>query len=162
GDTTRSIGLWWSALTQRFRFGLPGSAFIDSTDTFAAGQFYYVAATYDGATFKLFVNGILEAQQALVTTISYSSLAPWTIGSSDANYRSIAPRTWNGVIDDVAIANRAFSGTEIQAIYAAGSAGKGVGNSGSGIVVTGGAGGNTIGGTTAAARNIIGGNAGNG
>jgi hypothetical protein len=120
GHTAQSVSLWWSAQQQKFIFGF-GNAFTErivSTSTFPAGQWYHVAATYDGKIFTLYVNGVLEGMMALTKTIVYDSSIPWTIGSTANPYRSLgAPRTFNGVIDEVEIFNRALSQAEIQAIY---------------------------------------------
>src|SRR5262249_28824395 len=79
---------------------------------------YHVAVTYDGTTFKLYVNGNLEGSRALVKTITYDSTIPWTIGSTAAPIRSQGfPRTWNGVIDEVNFNSRAMSASEIQTIF---------------------------------------------
>src|SRR5262249_1808921 len=95
-----------------------------SQDSFTPGQFYHVAGTYDGATFRLFVNGALQGQLPLVKTITYTSLG-WSIGSSVEPFRSEGfPRTWNGVIDEVQIFSRALSASEIQSIVNAGGFGE--------------------------------------
>src|SRR5262249_29411186 len=109
---------------------------IDSTDTFPAGVFYHVAATYDGATFRLYVNGVLEGSYALATTFTYNTLQPWVIGAGNPPARNIGyPRTWNGVIDEVELLDRALSAAEIGDLYNAGSAGKCY--CGNGVVQTG-------------------------
>ena len=124
-STHASVQILWRATDNRFLFvfGNNTSDLIISTDAFAAGQFYSVTGTYDGSTFKLFVNGALEGQFAAARTISYSALT-WTIGSTDLTLRASSPRTWNGVIDEVQAFSRALTQTEIQAIYAADSAGE--------------------------------------
>jgi hypothetical protein len=127
GYTNVPISLGWSDQYKHFvfTFGNMNVERIASNPNFPPGQWYHVAATYDGSTFKLYVNGALEAQMALVKTISYSPLIPWTIGSTAAPIRAVGyPRTFNGVIDEVEIFNRALSPAEIQAIYQAGPAGK--------------------------------------
>ncbi len=127
GYTNVPISLAWSAQQQKFvfTFGVMTTERIVSSSTFPTGTFYYVAATYDGSTFKLYVNGALEAQMALVKTILYSPAIPWTIGSTAAPIRAVGyPRTFNGVIDEVEIFNRALTQGEIQSIYNAGPAGK--------------------------------------
>jgi hypothetical protein len=127
GHTDQSVSLWWSAQQQKFIFGFGNSSTerIVSSSTFPSGQWYHVAATYDGTTFKLYVNGALEGTMALTKTIVYDPAIPWTIGSTAAPFRTLgAPRTFNGVIDEVEIFNRALSQAEIQAIYQAGPAGK--------------------------------------
>jgi hypothetical protein len=113
-----SVQFNWRATDGRFlfMFGDADSDIIWSADAFPPGSFYLVAGTYDGSTFQLFVNGVLEGSLAEVKTVQYSS--PWAIGSA-----TIINRTWNGVIDEVQAFNRALSLSEIQAIYNAGSAG---------------------------------------
>src|SRR5205085_8332021 len=90
---------------------------IASSNTFAPGSFYSVAVTYDGTTLSLYVNGMPEAQAVLNQSITYYNSIPWTIGSTDAETRAAGfARTWNGVIDDVTVYNRALAATEIKAI----------------------------------------------
>jgi hypothetical protein len=127
GYTSVSISLGWSDQYKRFvfTFGDMNVERIASNPNFPPGQWYHVAATYDGSTFKLYVNGALEAQMALVKTILYSPAISWTIGSTAAPIRAVGyPRTFNGVIDEVEIFNRALTQDEIQSIYNAGPAGK--------------------------------------
>jgi hypothetical protein len=67
---------------------------------------------------KLYVNGNLEASKPFTSSITYDPSIPWTIGSTAAPIRAAGyPRTFNGVIDEVEIFNRALSQAEIQAIY---------------------------------------------
>jgi hypothetical protein len=120
GYTNVPISLGWSAQQQKFvfTFGNMNMDRIVSSSTFPAGQWYHVAATYDGQTFKLYVNGMLEGTVALAKTIVYDPAIPWTIGSTAPPIRAAGyPRTFNGVIDEVEIFNRALSQAEIQAIY---------------------------------------------
>jgi hypothetical protein len=122
-----SVGLKWRANPDDrfvFGFGDEESEVIYSTDTFPPGVFYFVAATYDGHTFKLYVNGVLEGSHAETKTIPYSSSHTWEIGSADAIIRSEGyPRTWNGVIDEAQAFNVALSQTKLQSIYKAGGSG---------------------------------------
>ena len=106
-----------------FTCGTIVSSAVVSSNTFTQGLFYHVAGTYDGTTFKLYVNGSLEGQQLDAGTPTWGNF--WSIGANPAFARNGGfPRTWNGVIDEVSIYNRALSMSEIQAIYNAGSAGK--------------------------------------
>jgi hypothetical protein len=118
------LQLNWDSPDERFLFVFGASSTaISSTDTFPPGSFYFVAATYDGKTFRLYVNGVLEGTYAQTGTIAYSS-STWTIGSADAEIRAIGyPRTWNGVIDEVQAYPAPLSASELLAIYKAGSAG---------------------------------------
>jgi Concanavalin A-like lectin/glucanases superfamily len=123
-DGSNGTAVWWRATDNHFLYGFGniGTDLIVSAHAFPPGQFYLVQATYDGATFKLYVNGALEASQAKVKTMVYST-TPWTIGSTNSQFRSSFPRTWIGVIDEVLVFNRALTDAEIQAMYAAGTAG---------------------------------------
>jgi cysteine-rich repeat protein len=118
-----SVQLNWTTQSGgRFLFGF-GSV-ITSTHAFPAGDFYHVAGTYDGTTFRLYVNGALEGSLSQAQTITYTSV-PWVIGANNPSGRGIGfPRTFNGVIDEVEIIGRALSGSEVVALYTAGTAGK--------------------------------------
>lgn len=120
-----SAALTWRATDQHFvfLFGSISSELISSADAFPAGVFYFVAGTYDGSTFQLFVNGVVEGSFPETKTVPYSS-NPWMIGSTQPLYFPLGyPRTWNGVIDEVDAYNAALSQSQIQAIYNAGAAG---------------------------------------
>src|SRR5207244_13011036 len=68
----------------------------------------HLAVTYDGATLRLYVNGIQTAAQA-VTGSLLSSTAPLRIGG-DAPWGEY----FSGTIDEVRVYNRALSAAEIQ------------------------------------------------
>jgi hypothetical protein len=140
-DCCTDYGLWWGTydsvdLTAKiypttansnflFNCGWTWSNCIVSADSFPPGNFYHVAGTYDGSMWKLYVNGILEGQLSSSQTIIYDPSIPWTIGNESwAYWRNQGwQATWNGVIDEVAVFNRALSSSEVAALYAAGSAG---------------------------------------
>ncbi len=125
-DTHNAIGLHWRATDSRFLFdfGSDSTEIVTSADTFPAGTFYFVAATYDGTTFRLFVNGALEGSMAETKTIPYSN-SGFIIGSTPPSYIAMGfARTWNGVIDEVQAFNRAPSPSEVQSIFNASSFGE--------------------------------------
>lgn len=125
-DYDLSVALYWSSMTNKFTFvfGNISSEMFESTDTFPAGTFYFVAGTYDGSTFRLYVNGVAEGSFKETKTIGYST-NPWSIGSSGQIGINVGyPRTLNGIIDEVQAFNRALTQTEIASIYNAGSAGE--------------------------------------
>lgn len=78
----------------------------------STGVWYQIAGTYDGATLKTYVNGVLDRQISVsgnMDTVAY----PITIGKtadSAGNY-------FNGLIDDARVYNRTLSPTEIAALY---------------------------------------------
>ena len=68
----------------------------------------HLAATYDGAAVKLFINGTEAAQLPAAGTIP-SGTGPLHIGGN-----SIWPEWFQGLIDEVRVYNRALSAAEIQ------------------------------------------------
>jgi hypothetical protein len=122
-----SVALHWRASPDYrflFIFGDVDSELIVSNDTFPPGAFYFVAGTYDGTTFRLYVNGVLEGTFTEAKTIPYSS-ETWEIGSTGPISRSEGyPRTFNGIIDEVEAFKGAISQATIQAIYEKGGIGK--------------------------------------
>ncbi|MFZ1219771.1 MAG: LamG domain-containing protein [Chthoniobacterales bacterium] len=132
-----TIALTWSAYTYRFRFdfGYPNSkSFIDSASGGPGtagpinygpdGQFHHVAGTYDGATYRFYVDGDLKGSINDATPVDYSGQSFWTIGTNLVPAAGQYYHTFNGVIDEVEIFNRALKQTEIQGIFKAGKAGK--------------------------------------
>jgi hypothetical protein len=74
-----------------------------------ANVWSHLAFTYDGATMRLYVNGVLVASQAQ-TTSPPTGEGPLTIGCN-----SLLPRTFEGLIDEVRIYDRALDEGEIKA-----------------------------------------------
>ncbi len=129
------------------------------------GQWTYVAATYDHDSLRLYVNG---------TLVGTEYVGPKTVASSGANLRISGDDNDNvhfaGLIDQAAVYNVALSTSQIQAVYAAagyaqaGNAVQGnyIGTNAAGTAALGNyngvavySAGNTIGGTTAGAGNVI-------
>lgn len=90
---------------------------IDSTDCeTAAGVittsgWYHVAATYDQSTMRIFINGVESKSCARTGSISTNN-QDLTIGNRSDNNSS-----WNGLIDEARIYNRALSPAEIKRLH---------------------------------------------
>lgn len=85
---------------------------LTSTTTPTAGQWYHLAATYNGTHMLLYVNGTKEAQAAKTGVIGYTA---WPLDIGGDAYRNIE---WlNGTVDEIVIFNRTLSASEIQSIY---------------------------------------------
>jgi hypothetical protein len=84
------------------------------------GTWTHAVGTYDGATISLYVNGQL-AGTTTATGPVLDSVGPMMIGRDPSNASS---RSFVGLIDAVSIYDRALTATEVQSLYAAGSAGQ--------------------------------------
>ena len=85
--------------------GLP----LYGTGALTKNKWAYLAATYDGATLRLYVNGVQVASRAQTGNIA-TSANPLEIGGDSINGQYFA-----GVIDEVRIYNRALSASEVLA-----------------------------------------------
>ena len=86
-----------------------GSArLLNGTATIPAGAWTHVAATYDGTTQRLYVNGTQVSTLATTGTIM-TSTSPLKIGGN-----TIWSEWFNGLIDEVRVYGRALSASEIQ------------------------------------------------
>ncbi len=82
---------------------------VRSTTTLNTGQWYHVAATWDGTQVKIYVNGLLETTQVRSGTISTDTRPVYLGGRSGTDL-------FDGRIDDVRLYNRALSPEEIAAM----------------------------------------------
>ncbi|ROH95864.1 endo-beta-N-acetylglucosaminidase H [Chryseobacterium daecheongense] len=71
-----------------------------------ANTWYHVAATYDGATMKIYINGVLDASKSQTGSVNSS-------GAFNVGYSYNISRNFNGKIDEVRVWKRALSQTEI-------------------------------------------------
>jgi hypothetical protein len=93
----------------------------ESTSVVFDNKFHHIAAVYDQASLRLYVDGLLES------SCPYSSLnlagSVITIGQQGSGAR-MSWTYFHGLIDELSIYSRALSAGQIQALYAAGSVGK--------------------------------------
>ena len=83
------------------------------------GNYHYVAATYDGATMYLYLDGVEVANRVTAGTLVPATGTDFFIG----RVNSTDSRLSRASIDEVTLFDRALSAAEIQSIYAAGTAG---------------------------------------
>lgn len=86
---------------------------VDDPAAIVVGTWYHVVATYDGATLKLYKNGVLVASSA-VTGVFTGATSPLLLG----RYNGSTGFEWNGLLDDVAIYPTALSASQVAAHYA--------------------------------------------
>jgi hypothetical protein len=93
-------------------FGISGVQ-LSGTTSLKPNTWYHVAATYDGAMMKLYVNGVLDGTLAK-TGVMIDGGAKVRIGARDAT----SPLYFNGWLDDVRIYARALNNEQIQNLQA--------------------------------------------
>jgi len=95
--------------------GVPyGWSDLRSPDFIPSGIFFHLAYTYDGTRMRLYVDGILKAEESKTGNIIYDDVNwPYVQISGYAPERAL----FNGTIDEVRIYNRALSGQEISEHY---------------------------------------------
>jgi uncharacterized repeat protein (TIGR01451 family) len=93
--------------------GVSSSWFTGSTPV-DDGQWHHVAATYDGSTMSLYVDGHLDASAPRAGTIQQGTSGVLIGARSDGTNASNFP----GMIDELALYNRAIGPAEVQALDA--------------------------------------------
>ncbi len=82
-----------------------------ATSSWNAGQWYHVAATYDGANLRLYVNGILEGT-APASVLPSQNASPLQIGGNTEQ------KYWfPGCLDDVRIYGRALFAGDVSSLF---------------------------------------------
>jgi hypothetical protein len=84
------------------------AGYLDSARSPVVGQWQHLAATYDGATARFYVNGVETANRPHVGNVGDSNT--WRVGA----YGPGPGGFFDGLVDEVRIYNRALSPTEIQ------------------------------------------------
>ena len=120
GNTSNSAFLMYLVSnTMHFYIGSGSSAILAGGDTtLSTGQWYHFCATWDGATTKLYINGVQES-----TTGSASSINTTTVDLLIGAYNNSAgtgvetAKTWNGQMSNVSIWNSALTSTQVTEIY---------------------------------------------
>lgn len=83
------------------------------TTAIALGTWHHAAATYDGTVFKLYLDGLLQAQQTVGQQPASASTVPLAMGSA-LNSQNVAAGFFQGTLDEVRVWSHARSESEIQ------------------------------------------------
>jgi chitodextrinase len=102
--------IWVDHIATRYQLTLGGSygGYLDSGANPVAGQWQHIAATYDGATARFYIDGSQVASRAFSGSVGNSDV--WRIGA----YGSSPGGFFDGSIDDVRVYDRALTTTEVQ------------------------------------------------
>ncbi|MHC4228250.1 MAG: LamG domain-containing protein [Planctomycetota bacterium] len=106
-----------SSSSNNIAWGSSGLSPTDLTGTtdVSTGEWFHVAAVYNGAQKLLYINGNLDASSDSTGNISVSSM-PVYIGENSG----ATGRFWDGLIDDVRIYKRALAETELLGVMSGG------------------------------------------
>jgi RHS repeat-associated protein len=97
----------------------PAPALASSTNTWPAGTWQHIALSWDGARYRLYVNGSEEAGLDNAFSI-FDSTDPITLGNADG----FAAGGFAGLLDEPTLYNRALTPAEVTALHAARGLGK--------------------------------------
>ena len=100
-----------------------GSWSVVATTTLSPGRAFHLTGTYDGASLKIYVNGVLEGQSPASGPIDYSATYPWTgltIGAGLDALPNHPLESFAGTIADVSIYSYALAPAQVINHYLAG------------------------------------------
>jgi lysophospholipase L1-like esterase len=114
-DTHNWYGLWKSGNSDTFHFRWSSRGAMDFATSISAGKWYHVAAVLDStsspATVRLFLNGELDSTQT-TTLLPIPAIGELCLGNNN-----LASEGLGGVLDEVAIYDRALSQEEIRELF---------------------------------------------
>jgi len=110
-------GLLRHGTTDRLVFrtaGVDGEIDLATTRGVADGRWHHVVGAYDGRSKRIYVDGVLNAWQAMTGTVGGNDLDVWI-----ANDPGRQDRAWRGGLDEVAVYDRALTPREVTAHFLA-------------------------------------------
>jgi hypothetical protein len=121
--TTSADGYQLQIFNGQLRFDLATTGqpdfYLTASPVLPTNQWLFVAGTYDGSFARLYVNGVETASAPLTGSILHNDYDA-ALGNDNGLSTQYG---FNGLIDEVAVFNRALAANEVAALYTAGSAG---------------------------------------
>ena len=115
--TYRSYGIQGPESNEKARFFVSNGSVeegISTSSNLTLNQWHQITGVYDGASLKIYVNGLLDNQMNFSGSINQNT-EPLLFGSH--KYYAFADYWFNGKIDDIGIWNRALTQQEITDLY---------------------------------------------
>jgi hypothetical protein len=106
----------FSNTENKLRLRLGNVVNLDSISTISVGQWYHVVGTWDSLGMKIYINGVLDNSNTNVVSWYDNLNLPTVIGRI---YTGSTGGSFNGLIDEVRIYNRALTADEIAQRYQA-------------------------------------------
>lgn len=94
-------------------FLFDGSSYADCPCTPIRGEWHHIGASYDGATFRTYVDGVLTGERSILKSITASNFELFIGWDPPQN------KWFLGAMDELRIYDRALSDEEMSALYAA-------------------------------------------
>jgi len=112
GTGTKYFKIYVNSLTNRLVLSEDGMDILAGTTALTTGRWYHVAATYDGTTAQLYLDGMAEGSTAATFATSAFAMYLFKVGA-------LFP--WlNGALDDVMVLSTVLSQSEVQQVAANG------------------------------------------
>ncbi len=89
---------------------------VTSTTALSSSSFYHIAGVYDGTALRVYVNGVLEASTPFTSNLPQNNV-PMLLGGYNYSFTGYTGQI-KGLVDEVAVYNRALSGSEIISLSA--------------------------------------------
>ncbi len=105
-----------------YLFNCFGGTPLPSSTALAIGTWYHIAATYDGVTAKIYINGVLNSSKPASGTVGNAHGKLYLGYNPSRTMEGMS--SFTGLADEIEWFNRALTTNEITAIYLAGPAGK--------------------------------------
>jgi len=91
----------------KVRFGLRNngsqSSFLEGTTVLTPGVWYHIVGTYDGATQRVYVNGVEENFLATTIVVNVSNQVSYTIGALNHRDDQVPVNYFDGIIDESSV-----------------------------------------------------------
>jgi hypothetical protein len=112
GDDSWRLTMFESTLKAHFAVNDLTPEFINSTQELVANKWQFVTGVYDGATLKLYINGVLDSTAKVNGTVKQSAQNLEIAGNNGTHQRN-----FEGGMDGVQIYSRALSAMEIYQLF---------------------------------------------
>jgi len=97
------------------------STFAGKNTVLSTNQWYHIVATWDGATSKVYIDGVKETTEGTVSSMNATPINT-LIGSSYDSAGTGTAGGWDGQINEVSIFDYALSPSQVTTLYGTGSA----------------------------------------